>query len=85
MKAFGRAVGGESAVGGVKLEVRLPHRTSVDDATASVAAGDAIEWYAPVDLVTKFADDDVMSQQLVDGSILRVNGSRAQLVLAGAR
>lgn len=44
---------------------------------------DLLTIYAPYDLIKKFADADITSQQLIDGSVVLVNDNRVQVPLAG--
>lgn len=78
-----RAAGGAPDVDGVRLLLRLPHRRSAD--TSAVAEGDTIEWYAPRDLLAQFAGDEMTGQRLLDGSVVLVNGNRAEIPLGAAR
>lgn len=82
-KTVWRATGGMSGVEGVRMILRLPHRRSAD--TQTTLDGDTIEWYAPRDLVGQFAADDITGQQLLDGSVVLVNGNRAQILLGVPR
>ena len=36
----------------------------------------------PIDVILKFVDADITSQQLIDGSIVLLNGDRMQVSLA---
>jgi hypothetical protein len=47
----------------------------------SVNRTDQLEVYLPVELVVKFADSDITSQQLMDGGIVLLNGNRIQVQL----
>lgn len=79
LKAFWRPVSDWNGIDGMKIEALIPHAASPD------AASDRVEWWAPRDLVAKFAADEIASQALVDGSVVIVNGNRVQLVLATPR
>ncbi|MBI2222798.1 MAG: hypothetical protein HYU53_16535 [Acidobacteria bacterium] len=78
-----RVTGGVPGFEGIRLTVRLPHRQSAG--AVATRDGDSIAWYAPRDLVGRFAADDITGQQLVDGSVVLVNGNRAQILLGAAR
>lgn len=82
-KEVWRVSGGVPGVDGVRLVLRLPHRRSAD--TGATLVGDTIEWYAPRDLVGQFAADDITGQQLLDGSVVLVNGHRTQILLGAVR
>ena len=75
---------GESAVSGVRVDTKILSRNFVDrGAEPSI---DAVQIYAPRELVRKFADADITSQQLIDGCVVLVNDNRVQVLLgAGAR
>ncbi len=83
VKEVWRVTGGVQGFDGVRLGLRLPHRRSAD--TGATLDGDTIEWYAPRDLTGQFAADDITGQQLLDGSVVLVNGNRAQILLGAGR
>jgi len=78
-KLFGK-VAGLAGVDGVKFSLRISYENLV---TKSDLHTDKLELYIPLDLTTKFANADITSQQLVDGSIVLVNDNRIQVPLAG--
>jgi hypothetical protein len=79
MKAFGMAVADVPSIYGLKLQFGIPHRQFTQ-----VTGGqeDTLEVYAPSDLIKKFKDTDITSQQLVDGSVVILNGNRIQVSLS---
>lgn len=75
---------GEIAVSGVRVDMKILSRNFANrGAEPSI---DALQIYAPRELVRKFADADITSQQLMDGCVVLVNDNRVQVLLgAGAR
>lgn len=81
VKATWQVVAAEPEIDGIKIDARLPHRTSWEVASP-MTTGDHLEWYAPASLLGRFAHDDITSQALVDGSAILVNDLRVSLSLA---
>lgn len=86
VKDFGRPLSGSRGVDGIQLVVRL-----VSPASSAVVApkrdsgpgsGDLVYWYVPLGVIAPFAGDEITSQQVVDQSVLIVNGNRVELSLA---
>ncbi len=77
IKAF-QGVAGLVGIGGVKFALRIYFRNFVSE---SVPTFDRLELYVPLDLAKKFADADITSQQLMDGSVVILNGNRVQVSL----
>ena len=84
VKRFWRPVAAWPGIDGLEITAVLPNRMSTS-ADAPTAGEDSIEWWAPGDLITRFATDAITSQVLVDGSVIIVNGNRVQVELAGGR
>jgi len=84
IKRFWRPVAAWSGIDGLEIAAVLPNRMSTA-ADAPAAGEDSIQWWAPGDLITRFAADAITSQALVDGSVIIVNGNRVQVELAGGR
>lgn len=80
LKAFAKPVEDAPQLHGLKLEYEIPHKSLLDE--GSSAAIYVLEFYAPADLIRKFADADITNQQFVDGSIAIVNENRVQVSLA---
>jgi hypothetical protein len=78
IKAF-QDVAGLVGIDGVEFAVRIYFRNFVNE---SVATFDTLELYVPLALARKFADADITSQQLMDGSVVILNGNRVQVSLA---
>ena len=68
----------ESGIDGLKFVAPIFYRNFVDE---SQTGQDQLEVYLPLDLVVKFVDADITSQQLIDGSIVLLNGNRIQVPL----
>lgn len=86
LKVFGRPLGGSGVVDGLQLAVRLAApksawvaSTQPDDPPGS---GDLVYWYVPLEIIARFASDEITSQQVVDQSVVTVNGNRVELSLA---
>lgn len=84
LKRFWGPVAVWAGIDGLEIAAVLPHRMSTT-ADAPATGEDSIEWWAPGDLIARFAADAITSQALVDGSLVIVNGNRVQIELAGGR
>lgn len=78
IKAF-QGVASLVGIDGVEFAVRIYFRNFVNE---SVATSDTLELYVPLSLAKKFADEDITSQQMVDGSVVILDGNRVQVSLA---
>jgi hypothetical protein len=67
-------------VEGVKLEFKIRSQSALD--RAADPNTDTLQIYAPRTSLKKFADADITSQQLIDDSVVLVNGNRVQVPLA---
>lgn len=86
LKVFGRPLSGSHVVDGLQLAVRLAAPKSAwvaspqpDDPPGS---GDLVRWYVPLEVIARFTSDEITSQQVVDQSVVTVNGNRVELSLA---
>lgn len=70
----------ESGIDGLKFAASVDYRNFVNE---SQTHQDQLEIYLPLDLLVKFVDADITSQQLIDGSIVLLNGNRIQVPLTG--
>lgn len=75
-----RGIAEQTGIDGVKFTISISYRDFVNETVAHV---DKMEVYVPLDLSMKFADADITSQQLLDGSIVLLNDNRIQVNLAG--
>jgi hypothetical protein len=82
LKAFALPVRDVPDIYGLKLEFAIPHRSFADQSATS--ATDKLEVYAPANLIRQFAEADITSQQLLDGSVVIVNSNRTQVALSGS-
>ena len=80
LKAFAQPVADVNEVYGLKLEMEIPHKSFADQ--TAVAQRDKLEIYAPSDLVKKFSDADITSQQFIDGCVVIVNANRVSIPLS---
>lgn len=65
---------------GVKIESKIPHKSFANQNASEEI--DNLQFYAPSDLIRKFAAADITSQQFVDGSVVIVNDNRISVPLA---
>lgn len=77
IKAF-RGVATLAGIDGVEFTLPIHYRNFVSE---TVATSDTLEVYVPLDLANEFASQDVTSQQLMDGSVVILNGNRVQVSL----
>jgi hypothetical protein len=69
----------QTGIDGLKFEARVSYRNFVNEPEIR---DDQLEIYLPLDLCVKFVDADITSQQLIDGSIVLLNGNRIQVPLS---
>ena len=79
MKAFAGPVSGVNEIQGLKLELRIPHKSFLDQ--RSRAEEDQLALYATTDAIARFADNAITSQALVDESVVLINGNRTNVPL----
>ncbi len=79
LKAFAKVSVPHDAIGGLKLRQPSTHGTAPD---YTDQAKDDVEAYFPLDQLLKFANADITSQQLVNQSIILVNGDRVEVDLS---
>ncbi len=68
----------ESGIDGLKFSAEVAYRNFVDEPTSHQ---DQLEIYLPLELIMKFTEADITTQQLVDGSVVLLNGNRIQILL----
>src|SRR5260370_5616762 len=78
VKTF-RAPAQETGIDGLQFSAVINFHNFVNEPTIRT---DRLEVYLPLDLCMKFVDADVTSQQLIDGSIVLLNGNRIQVPLS---
>lgn len=78
IKAF-QGVASLVGIDGVEFTVQIYFRNFVSETLPTI---DKLELYVPLGLASKFADQDITSQQLMDGSVIILNGNRIQVSLA---
>lgn len=69
---------------GIKVVMQVPYRDFVEERDLEPHY-DQAEFYIPVDLVKKFKDAEITNQDLLDGSVVLVNGNRVKVNLATSR
>jgi hypothetical protein len=72
----------ESGMHGLKIETSISHKDFMK--TYAVSDEDRVELYVPGDVLKRFCDADITSQQLLDGSVVIVNNNRVQVPLTGS-
>ena len=82
LKAFAKPVADVKQVYGLKLEMQIPHKNFLQ--TSATPARDKLELYAPAELIKKFSDADITSQQFLDGCVVIVEGNRVSVSLAAS-
>ncbi len=70
----------ESGIDGLKFATVIIYRNFVNE---SANHTDQLEVYLPIELVVKFVNADITSQELIDGGIVLLNGNRIRAPLAG--
>ncbi len=70
----------ESGIDGLKFGTAIVYRNFVNESQNHI---DQLEVYLPVELVVKFVNADITSQELIDGGIVLLNGNRIRAPLAG--
>jgi hypothetical protein len=78
-KAFAAPVRNVPEVEGLAIKLRSPHQDFINDDAIQM---DQVEIYLPATEIQRFTNADITSQQLIDGSIVLVNGNRIALPLA---
>lgn len=82
LKAFALPVKDTKDVYGLKLEMIIPHRSFLEQ--GSIPALDKLEIYAPAELIHKFSDADITSQQFIDGCVVIVENNRISVPLSSS-
>jgi hypothetical protein len=77
IKAF-QGVANLAGIDGVEFTAQIYFRDFVNEI---LATSDSLEIYVPLGLANKFANQDITSQQLMDGSVVILNGNRVQVSL----
>jgi|GEM_PF-1976037 hypothetical protein len=80
LKAFAIPVKDVKDLYGLKLEMAIPHKSFSDEYANPDL--DKLEIYAPAELIQKFSDADITSQQFIDGCVVIVGGNRISVPLA---
>jgi hypothetical protein len=82
LKAFAMPVKDTKEVYGLKLEMVIPHRSFLRE--TAIPELDRLEIYAPAELVRKFSDADITSQQFIDGCVVIVENNRISVPLSSS-
>jgi hypothetical protein len=97
LRAFAEPVRKLTTIYGLKLDFGIPHKNFSEDSTGPDVLDkrvfleesegpdvDKLEVYASAELIRHFAEADITSQQLLDGSVVIVNSNRIQVALSGS-
>jgi hypothetical protein len=84
LRAMNKAVGNIEEIEGVKFEVKVPYKDFVSEQYQSPHYDD-LHIYAPMELIKKFDEADITNQDLIDGSVVLVNGNRVRVSLTQFR
>ncbi len=79
LKKFGASVPAEGDLFGLKLMESIPFQDFVRGGPQQY---DKLQIYAPSEGIRKFADDDITSQQFIDGCTVIVDDNRVQINLS---
>ena len=82
LKGFAEPVKNVSQLHGIKVEFGIPHKSFLEEYARPATY--AMELYAPADLIRKFADADITTQQFVDGCVLIVDENRVEVSLTAS-
>ena len=80
LKTMAKGATGVRGMSGIKLQMSIHHYNFVD--YSSFGPDDDLQLYVPLDLIFKFANADITSQQLIDGSFVIVNDNRVSVSLS---
>jgi len=81
LRAMERGLAGIEAIQGVALQVGIAYKNFLN-AGSGEAGLDLVEILVPRAELAKLADDEITSQQLVNASVVRLNGNRIEVDLA---
>jgi hypothetical protein len=79
LKAFAKSVSRHEGFGGLKLVQGSSHGAAPDYRNTST---DQVEVYFPLEILLKYANSDITSQQLLDASYVLVDGERVAVDLS---
>ena len=80
LKAFADPVREVDAIHGVKLDLRIPHRSFLDEDVPPDV--DEMRVYAASDDIRAFADFEITNQEFIDRCFVIINENRVQVLLA---
>ena len=80
MRMAYKAPAGVSGIDGFKIELRVGHKNFVTEQYLNPYYDD-LHIYATNEVIKRFAEDDITSQQFINHSIVLVNGNRVDVSL----
>lgn len=84
IKLFGAAVDGAIALDGIVFQERVSYYRPLTNYVGGYPS-DQLEIFVPLDAIRRFASAEITGQDLVDASIVLVDGNRTKLLLTDAR
>lgn len=75
-----KTLAGVSGIDGFKIKLRIGHKNFVTEQYLNPYYDD-LHIYASNEVIKKFAEDDITSQQFINESIVLVNGNRVDVSL----
>lgn len=82
IKRAGQLIRFHPEIAGIRVQLGIPYRNFVTDLITSY---DALEFYAPMELIRAFSAHEITAQELVDECVLMVNGNRTRIPQLDAR
>ncbi len=82
LKKFGSSLPDNGNLYGIKLEQQVPFKDFTRE--SDPISYDQLQMYAPSELIKKFGDADITSQQFIDGCSVLLNGNRIQVNLSAS-
>ncbi len=79
LKAFNAPVEEALELYGIKVEFEIPYRDFLSESTDRT---EELSIYAPSELIKRFADADITSQEFIDGCVVIVGGNRVGVDLS---
>lgn len=78
IKRIAKIIKFHSEVDGIKVEIALPYKNFVSE-YYNEPNYDNLEFYASMDVIRQFADDELTNQEFAEEAILLVNGNRSRI------
>ena len=79
LRALYKKIGKVEGLKGIKVTTKIGYRSFLESADATKF--DELELYAPLEEIAKFDDADITNQELIDKSVVLINGNRVSVSL----